>query len=281
MVASSLLSIWLLQLLSCGAYASSQSLHLRTGRGRSHLSPSATFDKLDLNKDGRIDRKEFLVAEHRNALVSMKVQAVAAGASPAPVSVAAPGFSPIVPQTLPVAAPAPVIAAPPAPAPAPDNRIPVDQLPPWATPPPLPEDIPEPPPPPGVPPREPEPPPLPPEEGQLVAPPPSEGALAPAGNLTEMMAETLPGLDLEGRTPVQVPNTPPPLPKPIDPPALPLVMQPRDPPPLLDPSLMTPAPREFGMDVGRMIPEPEDKPHRPVMPKLPDLAELKKNPKGK
>lgn len=190
---------------------------------------AAAFAKMDLNKDGKVDVNEFVVADQKGILPL-------SGPGPAPAAI--------------VAAPA-AAAAVPAPSPAQAEEE-IAELPPrLRKPPPLPRDIPEPPPPPRAPPPEPRPPPQPPMEGQLVGPPPSEDSLAPS-NVTAMMAN-VPGLDLAGTDPVQAPNTPPPLP--AGPPAMPRIvgMEQREPPKLPN-FLMNPSPVAFGVDVAQSMP---------------------------
>jgi len=220
---------------------------------------------------------------------------VAPAPAPAPVFASAPG-----PAFAPAASPASVAyVAPPGPGPflpsiaaAPSAVKPEDELPVWPAhlpPPELPAAIPEPPPPPHAPPPEPAPPPQPPLEGQLVGPPPSEDSVEAIGNATEIF-QSVPGLDLDGRTPLEVPNKPPPIPAPLPPPVLPLqiVVPPSDaypePRPLLK-ALLHPSPVAFGRDASRMLPA-ETTPldvldiarlhHNSIvaMPPLPDFAKL-------
>merc|ERR1719401_2296463 len=124
---------------------------------------------------------------------------------------------------------------------------------------------------------------MPPKEGQMVLPPPSDRSMEAGGKLAKLMTEGVPGLDLDGNTPVQVPNTPPPMPPPMDPPRLPRIIPPEKPPPALDPALMTPAPVAFGLDVARTIPNlygPSKESNGVMMPAMPDFSALKHNPKG-
>eukprot|EP00427_Karlodinium_veneficum_P021043 CAMPEP_0169107316 /NCGR_PEP_ID=MMETSP1015-20121227/24815_1 /TAXON_ID=342587 /ORGANISM="Karlodinium micrum, Strain CCMP2283" /LENGTH=402 /DNA_ID=CAMNT_0009168835 /DNA_START=119 /DNA_END=1327 /DNA_ORIENTATION=- len=238
----------LLCVLDRGAYASSHALYLRSGRSQTRQKQPTigmdvsrtTFDQLDLNKDGKIDAQEFLAAQR--AAATSRSNAISMNVQPS-FAVAPSAASPGVPLSI-----APSVVAT---APAPFEAINVEDLPEHMRPPPLPSDIPEPPPPPRVPPREPQPPPFPPKEGQLVGPPPSEASVIAAGNLTQVMAEGVPGLDLDGTSPLQAPNTPPPVPVPVLPPDLPQTVASQKPPPPLDPALMTPAPQAFGMDVAR------------------------------
>jgi hypothetical protein len=114
-------------------------------------------------------------------------------------------------------------------------------------------------------------------EGQYIGPPPTEQSMEAAGNLTDLMAEGVPGLDLDGNTPIEVPNTPPPIPAPLEPPQMPPVLPPQEKPPPLD--LVTPAPVAFGLDVARTLPQRQSSPEM-TMPSLPDFSAMKQNPKG-
>lgn len=220
-------------------------LHLRGVRRTPSLPPAgvappaaadagiaATFAKLDVNKDGKVDSNEFVAGAAAGVLP------LAAAPAPAPLLAPAP-------------APAVISAVSPASASAAEEEV---EIPPHLlVPPALPQNIPEPPPPPHAPPPEPAPPPIPPTEGQLVMAPPSEDSVEAAGNVTEMMAN-VPGLDLDGSSPVQAPNTPPPLPEPMAPPPLPRVAQPQSPPDPVPEELMKPSPVSFGLDMARALP---------------------------
>lgn len=283
---------WLLVLSSHGAVASSRALHLRAGVqvpstlrqqppvviqqppiGMA-LAPvlvaapapavgaaakiADMFARMDVNKDGKVDQNEFVVANQNGVL---------------PVA-AAPG-----PAISAIGSPAPAPAYAPAPAPSAGKKDKLPELPvSYRSPPPLPDNIPEPPPPPRAPPAEPAPPPQPPSEGQLVGPPPSEDAMQSAGKATAMVA-SVPGLDLEGVSPLQAPNTPPPMPAPLDPPGLPPVVAPNPPPLPLSLALMTPAPVAFGLDMARTIVKEKATPLSVVaMPPMPDFSLMSSNP---
>lgn len=287
---------WLLVLSTHGAVVNSRALHLRAG---DHV-PSAQkqqppvvmqqppvgmsiapvlvaapapavgaaakiadmFARMDVNKDGKVDQNEFVVANENGVLP------VATAPAPAAISVSGPRGSP---------APAPASA--PAPAPSAGKKDKLPELPvSYRSPPPLPDNIPEPPPPPQAPPAEPAPPPQPPREGQLVGPPPSESSMQSAGKATAMVA-SVPGLDLEGVSPLQAPNTPPPMPAPEGPPELPPVAPPNPPPLPLSLALMTPAPVAFGLDMARTIVKEKPTPLSVVaMPPMPDFSPLSSNP---
>lgn len=231
------------------------------------MSPAQImFEKMDTNKDGKVDQYEFVNAQQAGVLP------LAAAPAPAQTFAIAAGPS----AGLPVPAPAP------APAPSPEEA---EVLPPHLmVPPPLPQNIPEPPPPPRPPPAEPQPPPLPPHEGQLVGPLPfSEDSMLAAGNATAMMAG-VPGLDLDGSDPLQVPNTPPPMPPPLLPPPLPKIMHPMEPPAPLSPVLMNPgfiarqADASLGVDMAHMLPDAKTPALGVVtMPVMPDLSLLNTN----
>lgn len=195
------------------------------------------FARMDVNKDGKVDENEFVVAQQNGVL---PLAAAATAPAPAPFSAASPG------PALPVA------GAAPAPSVVEDEILPPHLM----KPPPLPGSIPEPPPPPRAPPAEPQPPPLPPREGQLVGPPPSEHSMEAAGNVTAMVAG-VPGLDLDGNNPLEAPNTPPPIPAPLMPPDMPQIQKPMAPPGALDPALMSPQPVAFARDVARTLPGKE------------------------
>lgn len=211
------------------------------------------FARMDVDKDGKVDRSEFVHAQQTGTL----------SLSPAPAPVGVASGSP---------AAAPGMAPGPAPAPS-QEELPAHML----IPPPLPENIPEPPPPPRPPPAEPGPPPQPPSEGQLIGPPPSQNSMEASGNVHAMMAAGVPGLDLDGSDPLQAPNTPPPLPAPIEPPELPKVFMPFPPPQSLPSHIMKPAPVAFGVDVARMLPEARNSPLK-VVP-MPDFSLLSENPR--
>lgn len=216
------------------------------------------FARMDVNKDGKVDQNEFVVANQNGVLP------VAASPGPAISAIGSP-------------APAPADAPAPAPSAAKKDKLP--ELPvSYRSPPPLPDNIPEPPPPPRAPPAEPAPPPQPPSEGQLVGPPPSENEMQSAGKATAMVA-SVPGLDLEGVSPLQAPNTPPPMPAPLGPPELPPVVAPNPPPLPLSLALMTPAPVAFGLDMARTIVKEKATPLSVVaMPPMPDFSVMSSNP---
>lgn len=282
---------WLLVLSSHGAAANSRALHLRAGVhvlstlkqqppvvmqqppiGMA-IAPvlvaapapavgaaakiAEMFAKMDVNKDGKVDQNEFVVANQNGVLP------VAAAPGPAIAAIGSPA-----PAFAPAAAPAP------APLAAKTDELPVSHR----SPPPLPDNIPEPPPPPRAPPAEPAPPPQPPSEGQLVGPPPSENSMQSAGKATAMVA-SVPGLDLEGTSPLQAPNTPPPMPAPLGPPELPPVVAPFGPPMPLSLALMTPAPVAFGLDMAHTIVKEKPTPLSVVaMPPMPDFSLMSSNP---
>jgi len=234
--------VWLLS--ASFAHGAPLQLHLRAGRVQpppgvmqapaSATGIQATFAKMDMNRDGKVDANEFAVAVQSGVFPAVT--------APAP----APAPTVVTPANAPAAAP----SAAPSAAKSPDEEV----LPPHLLiPPPLPQNIPEPPPPPRAPPAEPAPPPLPPKEGQLVEAPPSEEALEAAGNATELMAN-VPGLDLDGKDPLQAPNTPPPLPVPMAPPTLPKVTLPMSAPDPLPESLMAPSTVAFALDMARTLP---------------------------
>jgi len=287
---------WLLVLSSHGVAANSRALHLRAGvHVPSTLkqqppvvmqqppigmaiapvlvaSPAPAvgaaakiadmFAKMDVNKDGKVDQNEFVVANENGVLP------VAAAPGPATAAIGSP-------------APAPAYAPAPAPAPSAAKKDKLPELPvSYRSPPPLPDNIPEPPPPPRAPPAEPAPPPMPPSEGQLVGPPPSENSMQSAGKVSAMVA-SVPGLDLEGESPLQAPNTPPPMPAPLGPPELPPVVAPNPPPLPLSLALMTPAPVAFGLDMARIIVKEKATPLSVVaMPRMPDFSLMNANPLG-
>lgn len=222
------------------------SLHLRSGSAKqvpppvnqaaaAAVAPAAApdqgiadaFAKMDLNKDGKVDVNEFVVAEKAKR-----------GAAPAPAPLLA-------------MAPAAVMA-PPAPAPAPaaaTDEVPEHLM----IPPALPDNIPEPPPPPRAPPAEPLPPPLPPAEGQLVQAPPSEAQMEQIAKSSYIASP--PAVDLKGKDPLSAPNTPPPLPSPVAPPPMPQFISSMAAPEPLKDSLMKPSPVAFGIAAARTLPD--------------------------
>jgi len=237
--------VWLLS--ASLAHGAPLQLHLRAGRQPVVQPPNgvappasatgiqATFAKMDMNKDGKVDSNEFAVAVQSGLFPG--------GTAPAPAPAPTSMVVPIAPAYAPAAAPS---AAKPTEE---EEVLPPHRL----IPPPLPQNIPEPPPPPRAPPAEPAPPPLPPREGQLVEAPPSEESLEASGNATEMMAN-VPGLDLDGKDPLQAPNTPAPLPKPMAPPDMPKIAKPMSGPDALPESLMVPSTVSFGLDMARSLP---------------------------
>lgn len=241
MVRANSLQCLLLVLSSYDIQASSRLLRLRQPQppagmvppappAAAALTPRDMFDRMDLNKDGKVDVNEFLKAQSTGVLPIAGV--------PAPGAAVAPG-----------AAPGAAAGPAPAPGPAPEGAYGEHLVPPA-----LPQDIPEPPAPPKAPPAEPLPPPQPPKEGQLVAPPPGQQAMETVGNMTALMASA-PGLDLNGGSPISAPGLPPPMPVPILPPDLPVIMTPMRPPQPLDTALMEPSKASFGTDMGSTIPD--------------------------
>jgi hypothetical protein len=262
------LTYWILALYANGAQANSRVTHLRAALkqqpqtlntfevihppsgvvAQAPASPEVAnaFAKMDLNKDGKVDVTEFANAQKNGMLAHPGLLAPGPAPGPAP----APGSAP---------APASLKA---------------EDLPPHLRPPALPERIPEPPDPPRPPPAEPAPPQLPPREGQLVGPPPSEDAVEAAGNLTGLMVG-VPGLDLDGRDPLQAPNAPPQIPEPLLPQQLPRIFGAFPPPQKLPPAIMTPAPVAFGVDVARTLPQARKSPL--AVPPTPDFSFLIEN----
>lgn len=280
------LTYWILALHAIGAQANSRVTHLRAAlkqqpqtlntfeviyppSGVVAAAPASpevanAFAKVDLNKDGKINVTEFYRAQQNGFFAP----GAASGNSPAP----APGPAEYLPQHMRLGgfSPAPSVKA--------------EDLPPWKRPPALPERIPEPPDPPRPPPAEPAPPQLPPKEGQLVGAPPSEDSMEFAGNLTGLMV-SVPGLDLDGRDPLQAPNAPPVLGYQIQAPLLdrqlprtfgffppPQRLPPAIMTPGLPPAITTPAPVAFGVDVARTVPQARKSPL--AVPAMPDFSFL-------
>lgn len=253
-------AFWFLVLSVCGTKAASHASHLRAHTAHWQQPPAGVaaapavsdlFAKMDVNKDGKVDVNEFVVAQNTGILPL---------AAPAPAGVFA---------ASPFAAPAP------APAPMPMPGAADEVLPPHLMhPPPLPSDIPEPPPPPRPPPAEPMPPPQPPKEGQLVQAPPSDESVAASGVVNALTASGVPGLDLDGNDPLQVPNTPPPIPPPMLPPDMPKLFPPLAPPSKPDKNIMGPSPVSFGVDIARTLNQRTAEIEVVPMPTLPDSSFL-------